>query len=204
MRASFVRLGVISACLLSTPVLATSTGIIDHSGKTGMSCNMCHSGASGATVTITGPATLEPKATGQYTLIIKGGPAQVGGFNVAVDNSAAVLQAGTGSRKEAGELTHDKPGTFANGELRYAFSLVAPASGTIKIFGAGNSANGDYNSTKDSSATAQLSVTVGGGAGPTEPTPDEDEEKGGCSATGGAPMLLLGLAAATLGRRRRA
>jgi len=197
MRASFRTLGVVSVCLLSTPVLANSTGITGQSGKDGATCNTCHSGGAAPTVEISGPTTLAPNATGQYTLIIKGGAANVGGFNVAVDNTAAALQAGAGVKKLGSELTHSEAKAFANGEARFDFSLVAPASGTVKIFGTGNSANKDFNSTGDRSSATTLSVTVSGGT-----TPDEDESKG-CSATGGAPMLLLALASATLTRLRR-
>jgi MYXO-CTERM domain-containing protein len=116
-----------------------------------------------------------------------------------VDNAAATLQPiGSDEKKDSGELTHNKPKAFTNGELRYDFSLVAPASGTVKIFGAGNSANKDNNSTGDRSSTATLSVTVNGTGSGTEPEP-----KGGCSTTAGAPLMLLGMAAASLLRRRR-
>ncbi|WNG24651.1 hypothetical protein F0U62_11925 [Cystobacter fuscus] len=188
MRASLGTVGVISACLFSTSALANSSGITGQSGKDGSTCNTCHSGGSAPTVEISGPATLEPNATGQYTLIIKGGAARVGGMNIAVDNAAAVLQAGEGSQKIGKEITHNGLKAFTNDELRFDFSLVAPASGTVKLFAAGNSANGDYNSTGDRSSTATLDVTV---------------DQGGCSATGGSPMLVFALAAATLTRLRR-
>ncbi|EPX61746.1 hypothetical protein D187_010365 [Cystobacter fuscus DSM 2262] len=199
MRASLGTVGVISACLISTSALANSSGITGQSGKDGATCNTCHSGGSAPTVEISGPATLAPSATGQYTLIIKGGAANVGGMNIAVDNAAAVLQAGEGSQKIGKEITHNGLKSFTNGELRFDFSLVAPASGSVKIFGAGNSANKNYDSSGDRSATTTLNVTVSGGTTPTEP----DDEKGGCSATGGSPMLVFALAAATLTRLRR-
>ncbi|ATB36868.1 hypothetical protein CYFUS_002283 [Cystobacter fuscus] len=201
MRASLGTLGVISACLISTSALANSAGITGQSGKDGATCSTCHyGGAAAPVVEISGPTTLEPNATGQYTLIIKGGPANVGGMNVAVDNAAAVLQAGEGSKKLGSELTHNGAKSFTNGELRFAFSLVAPASGTVKIFAAGNSANNNYDSSGDRAAATTQTVTISGGTGtPTEP----DEDKGGCSATGGSPMLAFALAAATLTRLRR-
>ena len=202
MRASLGTLGVISTCLFSTSALAYSAGNTRLSGKDGMTCSSCHTGGSAPTVELTGPTTLAPNATGQYTLIIKGGAAKVGGMNVAVDNTAAVLQPGAGVNKVGNELTHSAPKAFGNGEVRFDFSLVAPASGTVKIFGAGNSANGNGIESGDNSATVTQTVTVSGGTTP--PTePDKDEEKGGCSATGGSPMLAFALAAATLTRLRR-
>ena len=203
MRVPFRFLSVVSVGLFAMPVFANSTGMVGNSGKnSNATCNSCHTGATAPTVTLTGPEALEPGATGQYTLTIKGGAGVVGGFNVAVDNAAATLQPiGSDERKEGGELTHSAPKSFSNGELRYDFSLVAPASGTVKIFGAGNSANKDGNSTKDRSSTATLSVTVNGSSG--GGTIPEPEPKGGCSATGGASLSLLALAAASLLRRRR-
>src|SRR5690349_900258 len=114
MRASLGTLGVISACLFSTLALANSSGITGQSGKDGSTCNTCHSGGTAPTVEISGPATLEPNATGQYTLIIKGGAAKVGGMNIAVDNAAAVLQAGEGSQKIGKEITHNGLKAFTN------------------------------------------------------------------------------------------
>jgi uncharacterized protein (TIGR03382 family) len=205
MRASLGTVGVISACLFSTSALANSTGIVGQSGKDGATCNSCHSGGAAVPVLeISGPKTLAPSATGQYTLIIKGGPANVGGMNIAVDNAAAVLQAGEGSQKIGKEITHNGLKAFTNGELRFDFTLVAPASGTVKIFAAGNSANKNYDSTGDRSAATTQTVTVSGGTtpSPTEPDTNEDESRG-CSATGGSPMLVFALAAATLTRLRR-
>ncbi|WNG15160.1 MXAN_6652 family MXYO-CTERM-anchored protein [Cystobacter fuscus] len=199
MRASLGTVSVISACLFSTSALANSSGITGQSGKNGSTCNTCHMGGTAPTVEISGPTTLEPNATGQYTLIIKGGAANVGGMNIAVDNAAAVLQAGEGSQKMGSELTHNGMKSFTNGELRFDFSLVAPASGSVKLFAAGNSANKNYAETGDRGSTTTLNVTVSGGTAPTEP----DEDKGGCSATGGSPMLVFALAAATLTRLRR-
>nr|WP_245814584.1 MXAN_6652 family MXYO-CTERM-anchored protein [Cystobacter ferrugineus] len=188
--------------MISTSALASSEGITGQSGKDGATCSTCHNGGAAAPVLeISGPTTLAPNATGQYTLIIKGGPANVGGMNIAVNNAAAVLQPGEGSKKIGSELTHKASTPFTNGELRFDFSLVAPASGSVKIFAAGNSANKDSYSTGDYAVATTQTVTVSDGTTP-PPEPDTDEGKG-CSATGGSPMLAFALAAATLTRLRR-
>ncbi|HZI09452.1 MAG TPA: MXAN_6652 family MXYO-CTERM-anchored protein [Myxococcus sp.] len=199
--------GVVAACLVSGSALANSTGITGRSGKQGANTtctgSSCHSGGTGTpTVTLEGPATLEPNQVGNYKLIVRGGPGARAGFNVAVDNGS--LNAGGGSQKLSGELTHIQPRAFTNGEAVFDFTLVAPASnGTVKLFGAGNSANNNGAESGDSSALAQLTINVGTGGG-NGGGGDDDEDKG-CAAAGGAP--LLGAALLLLGarlRRRRA
>lgn len=192
-------------CLMSTSALANSSGSTGNSGKNAsMTCNTCHTGGTAPTVTITGPETLAPGATGQYTLTIQGGPAMRGGMNVALSaGTTASLEPGAGLQKLSGELTHSAPKAFANGTVSFDFSVVAPATaGTFTLFGSGNSTNGNNAPPGDRAGLVQLAVNVTGG---TEPGPDNDEDKGGCSSTGGAPVLMFALAAAgmTLLRRRR-
>jgi hypothetical protein len=206
---SYRAAAVLTVCLMSAPALANSAGITGYSGKSSaVTCTSCHvaGAATRPTVEISGPTTLDAGATGNYTFIIRGGPGVKAGFDVSVDNAAASLTAGTGSKKVGSELTHSAPKAFSGGEVRFDFSLVAPADGgTVMIFGAGNSVNGDgvENKVGDSSATTSLSVLVNAPA--STPSTNEDEG-GGCSSTGGAPVLLLSLLAGgmTLLRRRRA
>ncbi|ATB31653.1 MXAN_6652 family MXYO-CTERM-anchored protein [Melittangium boletus] len=197
MRFALRALGAMSLSLLSTPALANTAGITGMSNKSsGQSCNSCHLGASAPTVTLSGPTELAPGAKGEYTLTIRGGAAVVGGMNVAVDNTTAVLQPGTGSQKLGAEITHDGPQAFKDGELRFSFSLVAPTTpGTVKIYGAGNSANNNGSSDGDRGSSTTLDVTVTGDEG--------DDTQGGCSTTGGLPMFVLAMAAAGLPLLRR-
>lgn len=196
---SYAAAGVLSACLLSAPALANSAGITGNSGKSAATCTTCHSGGGSApTVTLTGPTSLAAGATGQYKLTITGGPGLRGGMNVAVDNTAASLEPGTGIKKQSNELTHTAPKPASAGAISFDFSLVAPPSeGTVKISAAGNSVNGDGAATGDASALASLTVNVTGNNEP-------EEEKGGCSSTGGAPVLAFALTTGlALLRRRR-
>ncbi len=196
--------GVLSLCLLSSPAFANSAGMIRNSGKQGASatCTACHSGAASTpTVEFSGPSSLAAGATGEYTFIIKGGAGVRGGLNVALDSASASLTAGSDTQVQSGELTHKAPKAFSGGEVRFTFSVVAPSSGgTLKLFGAGNSVNGNGDVTGDSSARTTLDVTITGGS---TGGGGEEEEKGGCSATGGAPGLLLALAASMTALRRR-
>jgi MYXO-CTERM domain-containing protein len=205
--------------LFSASALASPGGIIGRSGRTASaSCagSGCHSAPANTprpTVMLTGPTTLNAGETGQYALVITGGPAVVGGMNVAVDSAQASLQPGTGLRKQSAEITHMSPKTFSNNEVRFDFSMIAPASGgTVRIYGAGNSANGAEGSSGDVSATATLDVTIqgstGGTDGGTQPdggTDMEEEMPGcGCAAGSSAPLFpLLALLAAGVRRRRR-
>lgn len=218
--ASYGAAGVLSLCLLSASAFANSNGITGYSGKTAsLTCNSCHSGGTAPTVVLTGPTTLAAGTTGQYALTIRGGAGVVGGTNIAVSNTAASLDPGAGMKKVGSEITHTAPKSFSGGEVRFDFSVVAPASGgTLTLFGAGNSASDSNAQNGDMAATTSLNVTITGGTGggtdggtggPDAGTGvdpgDGDEDKGGCSATGGAPLLVFSLIAAgmTLLRRRR-
>ncbi|WP_224366335.1 MXAN_6652 family MXYO-CTERM-anchored protein [Hyalangium versicolor] len=194
------------SALWSSPAFATSTGITGQSGKDGMSCATCHKGGEPPTVEFEGPASLDPGATGQYTFIIRGGAAKTGGLDIAVDNTDATLQTvSTGMKKLGAELTHSAPQPFNAGELRFNFSLVAPATDvTLTIFGAGNSTNADLKSDGDRSSTTKLSVKVGKGTPvdvPNEEGPKESD--GGCAAAGSAPVWGAMLAGLALLRRRQ-
>lgn len=207
--------GVVALGLLSTSAFAYSTGNVTFSGKQSASqtCNTCHMGGTAPTVTLTGPSSLEAGTTGQYSLTIQGGAGVKGGMNVAVDGGAK-LTPGAGERLDTAtaEITHTAPKVFSSGQVTFDFSMVAPASaGTVKIYAAGNSVNGDANSTGDQCSTTTLSVTITGGTTTTPPTttptdpatPSENEKSGGCSASGDSPMLLSVLAAAAMLRLRR-
>ncbi|CAM3491010.1 hypothetical protein G4177_09285 [Corallococcus sp. ZKHCc1 1396] len=204
MRHLFRIAGVFAvSSLWATPAFATSTGITGQSGKDGVMCSTCHKGGDVPTVVLEGPTTLEPGATGQYTFIIRGGAAKTGGADIAVDSADAKLQAGTGTKLLGAELVHSAPLAFTGNELRFNFSLVAPATDvTLKLFGAGNSSNADQKSDGDRAAATTLSVTVGKGTPVVDPLPPEGDE-GGCSAAGSAPVWGLALAGLALLRRRR-
>ncbi|HLK99459.1 MAG TPA: MXAN_6652 family MXYO-CTERM-anchored protein [Myxococcaceae bacterium] len=217
---------VMAACLLSLTAQANSTGIAGRSGKQGQGCmtSGCHAtnpAPTAPTVVLQGPASLAAGATGNYSLVITGGPAVKAGMNVAVSNGGGTLAAGTGSKVlGTNELVHSAPRDFANNEARFDFTLVAPATaGTVTVFASGNSSNGNGANTGDSAVSVMREIQVTATSAPDAGTPDAgnpgggggggggdgdgDDDGGGCSAAGGAPMvLLLGLVAAYLRRRR--
>lgn len=192
----------------STPAFATATGITGQSGKEGAACSVCHRGGTLPTVVIEGPTALAPGATGQYSLIIQGGAAKTGGTNIATDVAEANLQAGTGLKKLGGELTHSAPRAFTGNEVRFGFSLVAPATDvTLTLFGSGNSSNADQNSEGDRAAATTLVVKVGNGTPVVTPPEDGDDDSGGgCATAGSVPvwgLVLVGASQVLLRRRRR-
>ncbi|MET0405011.1 MAG: MXAN_6652 family MXYO-CTERM-anchored protein [Cystobacter sp.] len=169
---TFARVGsLVAMSLLSSSALARSTGIIGRSGKppatgTTRTCVGCHTAGTNVTVEISGPTAVEPGSKNPYTFIIRGGPAVVGGVDLSVDSDAAALEVAenSGLRKDGVELTHVSAKDFSTGavrEVRFDFWLTAPgAEGTLKIYGAGNSANGDKVSANDAVANTALEVAV--------------------------------------------
>ncbi|MDI1476262.1 MXAN_6652 family MXYO-CTERM-anchored protein [Polyangium sp. y55x31] len=192
------------SALWSSPALATSTGIAGQSGKNGATCVTCHKGGALATVEFEGPTTLEPGATGQYSFVIRGGAAKTGGLDIAVDGAEASLETGSSGMKKVGaELTHSAPQPFDAEELRFDFSLVAPAADvTLTLFGAGNSSNADLVPEGDKAAATKMTVTVGKGS----PVPEgegEEDSGGGCGSAGSAPVWGLVMVRLASFRRRQ-
>ncbi|WNG24319.1 hypothetical protein F0U62_10040 [Cystobacter fuscus] len=213
---------------------ASGKPLADGSSVTCTKCHAV--GAAVPTVEISGPTSVMAGTTNQYAFIIRGGPAAIGGLNLSVDRAEAALELveNAGLKKLEGELTHSAAKAFTNGEVRFDFSMIAPGNGgVVTIYGAGNSANGDKGRAGDGVAATKLEVTVqvtdgtdagveepdsgtppvdagtevDAGTGTGDPGHDHDEDKGGgCSSTGGAPMLMfvLGAVGLTLLRRRRA
>ncbi|MDI3290933.1 MXAN_6652 family MXYO-CTERM-anchored protein [Polyangium sp. 15x6] len=191
--------------LWSSPALATSTGVAGQSGKDKATCVTCHKGGAACTVEFEGPTTLEPGATGQYSFVIRGGAAKTGGLDIAVNDAEASLETGSSGMKKIGaELTHSAPQPFEADELRFDFSLVAPAADvTLTLFGAGNSSNADLLSDGDRAAATKMTVTVGKGS-PVEAPEGEEDGGGGCGAAGSAPVWgLMMVRLASLRRRQR-
>jgi MYXO-CTERM domain-containing protein len=204
MRSILPSVGAVALCLVAGSAFANSTGAIKRArlGATSCATGGCHGGGTSTpTVTLEGPTALTAGQTGTYALIITGGPGVKGGMNVATEGGGT-LAAGSGSKVSEGELTHTLPKAFSNGSVRFDFSLVAPATnGTVKLYAAGNSVNGDNAATGDAHANATLDVAVTGGKDPS--VPDESKDDGGCSTAAGAPAVLVAVFAALAARRRK-
>jgi uncharacterized protein (TIGR03382 family) len=212
--------GVMAAFFFSFEAQANSTGQTGHSGKT--TAKTCMSGCHGTTpsaaiptVKLDGPAMLEAGAMGTYTLTITGGAGVKGGMNVAASTGTLGV-VNSDLKAQAGEVTHAAAKSFANSVVTFDFTFRAPATaGTATLFAAGNSTNGDgtwdgdrsVTITKDIQVTAVSAPDAGTGnpdAGTGNPGDgDGDDDKGGCSAAGGAPLVALLALLAAAGLRRR-
>jgi uncharacterized protein (TIGR03382 family) len=207
--------GVLAACLIAVPAHANLNGIVNRTGKQNSAQTCMAAGCHNVnpsnvvpTVEISGPTTLAAGATGNYTLIIRGGPAVKAGMNVAVSNNGGTLnKVGNDVKVLSGELTHTAPKDFANNEARFDFTLVAPSgAGTTRLFASGNSTNGNGSNDGDNAVSMSLDVQITGVTPPPGPDtpPDKEDSGGGCSAAGGAPLLALLALIAVAGLRRRA
>lgn len=121
-----------------------STGIVGRTEKNGVGCT-CHNPVrdNSVLVQITGPDTLVKGGSAEYQVTLSGGPAVLGGFNVAsylgtlnpVDASTQLMTS---------ELTHTSPKSFSGGSVSWIFSFTANNSVyTDTIYSTSNSVNGD-------------------------------------------------------------
>lgn len=151
--------------LVASPVSAFPSGRVGSSGNPGAggtTCAVCHTGDLAApAVSIVGPASLAPGASGEYTFTMTGGPAIVGGFNVSTSGSAGTLTPGVGVKADSGELTHTSPKPFSANTVTFDFSWTAPAAtGPVTVYGAGLSANGAMGNQGDAVGATTFVVQV--------------------------------------------
>jgi hypothetical protein len=132
-------------------------GIGGLTGRDGVDCTACHL-SYGSTVQIiddatgtTAPSAIPRGQTRAFRVRVTGGPAVLCGFNLAA--SGGTLIPGSGVKFDdfvTSELTHSGPKAFSSGTCDLPFSWTAPnANGPVTFWTAGNSANGDANSTGD-------------------------------------------------------
>ena len=162
------------AALAALPCVAdASPGKTGYSGMSGSTCTACHSGGAAPTVTIAGPSSLAPGASGSYTLTITGGPLIRGACDIAA--SGGTLAAGSNTTKSGTEVV-GKPIAPTSAAVIFGFSWTAPAAaGTYTIYGAGLSSNnsgtgGDgvgattFTVTVQAAAPALSSIAISGAA----------------------------------------
>ncbi|MDX2012390.1 MAG: choice-of-anchor V domain-containing protein [Myxococcaceae bacterium] len=161
-----MRLLCVLGLVVAAPVLANQLGVVGYAGTSASTCNGCHSGGAAPMVTVTGPTTLSAGQVGDYRLTISGGAAVRAGLNVAVDVPEAELLGVTGDTVAfSGELHQATPKAFSAGRASFAFRLKAPPfSGALRLFGAGNSCNGNGGTSGDRAALTTLTVNVTGGS----------------------------------------
>jgi len=153
--------------LHASAALAFSGGIDStFFGLTG--CPLCHFGGTAPTVVLSGPTTVAPGETVDYTLTIFGNSAQnYGGFNVAAPlgtlSVGGPFSAGTTNLVGAGgldEITHFMPkqGDFLN-TIEFSFSWTAPpAFNSVTLRGWGNAVNFNHSPSGDMASLSTLQV----------------------------------------------
>jgi hypothetical protein len=159
----------IGVLAIAVQASAFSAGISSNSfGSLG--CNTCHSGGSTPSVTLTGPTTVAPDSTSEYTLRIQGSAPQTkGGLNVAATEGTLAVggSAANGTRTIDGkdglmEITHAGVKTSSGGFVTFSFLWTAPSVPTsVTMTGWGNAVDGDGTSGGDKAAFKALTVTVG-------------------------------------------
>lgn len=133
-----------------------STGEVGMTAKNGSGC-VCHgfTPSAGVNVWIEGPASVTAGSSTPYQLVMTGGPAAAGGYNVAAahgslspsDTTSQSLDPGTGGSVE---LTHAAPKPFTGDTVRWAFTYQAPsAAGAETLYSVGNSVDLNGNPTGD-------------------------------------------------------
>ena len=136
---------LIAAALLAVGFsIEHSSGYVGATRKNGFGC-VCHapSASPGVQLRIVGPSSVMAGTNADYTLEMTGGPAVMGGFNVAA-GFGALSSADTTSYADLGELTHAEPKAFVNDTVRWLFVYRAPADrASDTIYSTGNSVNGD-------------------------------------------------------------
>lgn len=146
---------VCSGVLFFPGAHASSGGFV--SGGSG--CSGCHS--SGAVdVLISGPQVVEVGSTHSFTVSITGGPASVGGINLAaIAGLLSATQSGTEIRD--GELVQSSSTTFSGDTVSWDFAWTAPdVQGSVDFLAAGISANGDFGTGGDFAGITSFTVQV--------------------------------------------
>jgi hypothetical protein len=131
-------LTVIMITGISLQAFSYPTGVAGRTLKPGSTngCT-CHQAAlnTAVLVSVTGPATLAPGATGTYTFTVSrsSGTFSTGGIDIAVSSGTLALASGsTGLKILTSELVHSAKFT---GATTKSFTLTAPSSpGTITIY----------------------------------------------------------------------
>ena len=100
-------------------------------------------------VWIEGPDTVSVGDTTRYKLLMTGGPAVAGGFDLA-SYFGDLDSTDTLTHVLFGELTHTDPNPFTNDTVTWNFLYTAPDSAvTDTLYSVGNSVNGNGNPTYD-------------------------------------------------------
>lgn len=155
-----VRLLASSAILIGSMLFSAAHGFSDPTTTGGQGCQACHNAGVIPQISITGPTQVPIDSTHTLTLVITGGPAVVGGMNVAAD--AGILAADDPLTEITdGEVTHSSPKDFSGDTVSWDFIWTAPSiPGSVDLFAAGVSANDAMGSGGDFEGTTVFNIQV--------------------------------------------
>ena len=125
-------------------------GMVGATTKNGFGC-ICHSAtpSDSVTVWIEGPARMRKGTGASFLVLMTGGPAVKGGFNVAAGRGP-LSPRDTTSQLLLSELTQILPKAFVSDTVRWEFFYQAPDDTTEDtLFSVGNSVNDNHNPTGD-------------------------------------------------------
>jgi len=130
-----------------------STGYTGVTQKTGGSGCVCHGLGlpdAGVRVWVEGPASVTAGSANAYRLLMTGGPAMRGGFDLAVAHGTLSVT-DTLTQIFFDEMTHTEPKFFFGDTLSWTFSYQAPSGpGADTMFSVGNSVDNDRTPIGDS------------------------------------------------------
>lgn len=130
------------------------------------------------TVALSGPSTLDPGATGDFTFTVTSSAPSTqvaAGLDVAASAGTLIVVASEDEQLFFADLTHNSPKmNNASGQAAWNFKWKAPATpGLYTLWAAGNSVNLNQSPAGDNAARTNLMVSVGVVATIT-PTPPPD------------------------------
>ena len=156
----------------SNVALADANGRAGRSGASGSTCGGgCHSGGTVPTLAFASggvpfsATTAVAGSVNTYTFTVSGGPGVTAGLGVKA-TSGALGVTGSTTKILSTEVVHSAPTPFVNGSVVYTFTWTAPATaGSVTLFGAGVSSNGDNATKLDGAAAIVATITVTGSTG---------------------------------------
>jgi hypothetical protein len=161
--------GALVFALAAKPAEAYFQGIIGYSGKFSDSCGSCHDDGTAPLVEFEGPARFAADTRVQFRFVVQSQDEQqtFAGFNVAASDGVLLIDPEENGRVEVDELTHKVPEPNDEaGQASWTFDWCVPSGGDVRLFGSGNSVNGNGTRSGDAASEVELQVRV------TSPTGD--------------------------------
>ncbi len=162
------RAVLVACALASLDAAAFTTGVSGFSGQQGKVCDDCHGGSSVApSAKLSGPTTLAAGQSATYQLVVDtdvnsgASVKRAAGIDIATSAGAlATVVQPNATRLLNGEISHTDALPKAK-TVAISFQLTAPAQrGTLTLFAAALSADGNGGKSGDATAATVLDVTV--------------------------------------------